>query len=875
MNSQEIRERYRDFFVRNGHEPWPSDSLVPKNDPTLLFTSAGMVQFKPYFRGEMGDVLKRATTCQKCFRTSDIENVGFTHRHHTFFEMLGNFSFGDYFKQEAIQWAWEFSLDELGLDPNRIWVSIFTDDDEAAELWRKEVGFPEERMVRFGVEDNWWPGPGITGPSGPCSELYYDMGEEHGPSTGPSDDNHRYLEYWNLVFTQFDTRPDGSQQPLARKNIDTGAGLDRIAAIVQGKFSNFENDLLFPIIQHIEERSGQSFNDDPKKDIAFRVIADHARATVFVLTDNVTPSNTGRGYVLRRIMRRAIRYGLVLGIENSLLVPAMEVAADIARNEYPDLLERFEYTSKVAEAEERTFRTTLERGLSMLDETVRSMKQSGRTVLDGREAFKLYDTYGFPVDLTSEILREEGLSYNEDEFENAMEEQRKRAQAAWKGSGEAKVEIDVDLPATRFTGYESLGEETKIVALFRDGKSIESAAEGDLVEVVLEQTPFYAEAGGQIGDDGKITQSTDLEIEITTVRKTAGNVYLHYGHVVKGIAAPEETVTATVNPETRRRTMSHHTATHLLQASLREVLGDHVKQSGSAVGPDALRFDFTHYAAVTYEQIREIEARINRWVWENRPVRWTELSMKEAQDRGAIALFGEKYGDRVRMVEIGGSMDERISAELCGGTHVACTGEIGPVRVVAETAISAGNRRIEAVAGPPAIDFTLERDKILQATARMLKVGEQEVPPRLEKLLEHNRTLEREVRELRDKLLRGEAVNLLDGAETINGVTVLTRTIEAEGKKELQAAMDQAIAKLDKGIVVFATESDGKVTLVAGVTSDLKDSLPAVDLVKKLAGIVGGGGGGRADRAQAGGKDPSKLPEAFDAVRQAVKDLGD
>ena len=400
MNSQEIRERYRDFFVRNGHEPWPSDSLVPKNDPTLLFTSAGMVQFKPYFRGEMGDVLKRATTCQKCFRTSDIENVGFTHRHHTFFEMLGNFSFGDYFKQEAIQWAWEFSLDELGLDPNRIWVSIFTNDDEAAELWRKEVGFPEERMVRFGVEDNWWPGPGITGPSGPCSELYYDMGEEYGPSTGPSDDNHRYLEYWNLVFTQFDTRPDGSQQPLARKNIDTGAGLDRIAAIVQGKFSNFENDLLFPIIQHIEERSGQSFNDDPKKDIAFRVIADHARATVFVLTDNVTPSNTGRGYVLRRIMRRAIRYGLVLGIEDNLLVPAMEVAADIARNEYPDLLDRFEYTSKVAEAEERSFKSgrfswgygNIMGGLTSIEEkSYGALAKSGTQPLQG-----ILRNYGLP-----------------------------------------------------------------------------------------------------------------------------------------------------------------------------------------------------------------------------------------------------------------------------------------------------------------------------------------------------------------------------------------------------------------------------------------------------------------------------------------------
>ncbi len=872
MDSQEVRERYCDFFVRHGHKSLPSDSLVPRNDPTLLFTSAGMVQFKPYFRGEMGDALKRATTCQKCFRTSDIENVGFTHRHHTFFEMLGNFSFGDYFKQDAIRWAWEFSLEELKLDPNRIWVSIYTDDEEAAELWEKEVGFPRGRIARFGVDDNWWPGPGIAGPSGPCSELYYDMGAQYGPDTGPGDDNDRYLEYWNLVFTQYDTQQDGSQRPLARKNIDTGAGLDRIAAIVQGKFSNFENDMLSASVAHLEERTGEKFGADPKKDIAFRVIADHARATVFVLTDNVTPSNTGRGYVLRRIMRRAIRYGLVLGIDRNLLVPEMEVAADVMRNQYPDLIENLDFTRKVAEAEEQTFRTTLERGLAMLDETVRQMKESGRTVLDGREAFKLYDTYGFPADLTQEILRESGLSYDEPSFEQAMEDQRRRAQAAWKGSGETKTEIDRDLAATVFTGYESLREETTVQALFRDGKSIESGTEGDLVEVVLEKTPFYAESGGQIGDQGVILQGNALQIQVDTVRKTANQVSLHCGRILKGTVAVGSEVTAAVDSETRLPTMSHHTATHLLQAALRKVLGTHVKQSGSSVGPDALRFDFTHYAAVTKEQLCEIEAMVNRWVWENHPVRWSVVPMEKAKERGAMALFGEKYGDEVRMIEIGGE-ERPVSIELCGGTHVNATGAIGPVRIIAESAISAGNRRIEAVAGPVGIDYTLSREKILYAVAQTLKSGVEEAPSRIERLFEQNRALEKEVRELREKLLRGEAVNLLDGAEEINGITVVLRTFEAEGKNELQAAVDQVLPKMKSGVVVFAVAEPDKVTLVCGVTEDLKGRLPASTLAKELAKIVGGGGGGRADRAQAGGKDPSKIPDVFEAVRKRVGEI--
>ncbi|RJP23786.1 MAG: alanine--tRNA ligase [Candidatus Omnitrophota bacterium] len=878
MKTQEIRDRYREFFVSRGHEAWPSDSLTPRNDPTLLFSSAGMVQFKPYFRGEMGDTLKRVTTCQKCFRTSDIENVGHTERHHTFFEMLGNFSFGDYFKREAIRWAWEFSIDEMKLPVEKLWASIYENDEESAKIWLEESDIPAERIVRLGAEDNFWPASGILGPSGPCSELYYDQGPGVGcgkPTCAPGCDCDRYLEYWNLVFTQFDRQPDGSLPPLDRKNIDTGLGLERMACIMQGVHSNFDTDTLSPIIRYFEERTGYKFHDDKTRDVSFRVLADHIRAVTFVLTDNVMPSNTGRGYVLRRIMRRAIRHGLVLGLEKDLLASAMEIVVDVNKKEYPDLAENFSFTRKIAAAEEEAFRTTLNRGLVMLGEMIDEMKPGKEAVLPGEKAFLLYDTYGFPADLTKEILKERGFAgYDEESFQNCMEEQRTRAQAAWRGSGETKVEVEIGVPATIFSGYESLVEESTIWALFHDKKRIESAIAGQEVEIVVEKTPFYAESGGQVGDKGVIEDlsGNDAAVRIETTHKTASGVYVHFGVVERGIIREKDPVRLVVDRERRLPIQKNHTATHLLHAALRQVLGTHVKQSGSLVDPDYFRFDFTHFEAMKSAEIQKVEEIVNRWVYENHPVKTEITSLKDAQAKGAMALFGEKYGDQVRTVAIlnEDADNQNVSLELCGGTHVRATGDIGYVRILTESSISAGNRRIEAISGPKAVEFIQKEHEQLRAIASILKVAADETPERVNRLLEQIKNLEKENKELRQKLLRGETTNLLDGVAEIGGIAVLTREMDGGGKEELQAAMDALMSGAKKRVAVLAAAADGKLTIVCGVSDDLTNRLDAGKIVKEITKITGGGGGGRKDRAQAGGKDASKLQEAFAKVKEIV-----
>ena len=873
MQSKEIRQLYRDFFVARGHEAWPSDTLVPQNDPTLLFSSAGMVQFKPYFRGEMGDALKRATTCQKCFRTSDIENVGYTHRHHTFFEMLGNFSFGDYFKQDAVQWAWEFSVDVVKLDPDRIWITVFEEDDESAEMWQTEVGVSPQRIVRMGAEDNFWPAAGILGPSGPCSELYYDMGEAHGPAGGPAEDNDRYLEYWNLVFTQFDRQADGSLPPLARKNIDTGLGLDRLAAILQGHFTNFENDLLRPVIDHVEERTGTKFGSEEKNDCALRVIADHARATVMVLTDNVTPSNAGRGYVLRRIMRRAVRYGLVLGIEDDLLAPAMEVAAAVMREEYPDVAERLDYTQRIARAEEETFRSTLLRGLTLLSGTIERVKESGRTRLSGKEVFALYDTYGFPPDLTQEILAESNLGYDRGEFDEAMEEQRTRSRESWRGGDTVWEVDDANLPATRFVGYDRLETETKVVAVYAKGKPVDEAAKGERVEIVIEETPFYGESGGQVGDQGRLVTTDAAEIEVIDTTRSNGGVFFHQGEVVSGRVRAGDTIRAEVRDSSRRLTKGHHTATHLMQAALQKVVGDHVKQSGSRVEPNYLRFDFTHYEAVTSEQLEEIERLVNAWIWENHSVSCSEVPIAEAKARGAMALFGEKYGDVVRMVEVaadGG--DTPLSLELCGGTHVETTGAVGTFKIASESAISAGNRRIEAVCGPAAVRLMQRREQIVKSVTGQLRVSLDELPPRVERLLEQQKQTERELKEARQQVVSGTgAAGGLGEPETLEGRQLLLAFLPGMRADDLQSAMDQAIGKLSSGIAVLGSEVEGKLNLVCATTEDLTKSLPAGKIAKTLAQIAGGGGGGKPTRATAGGKNPDAWPEIETKARAMVE----
>ena len=871
MQSQEIRVRYRDFFMKRAHEAWPSDTIVPKDDPSLLFSSAGMVQFKPYFRGEMGDALKRATTCQKCFRTSDIENVGYTHRHHTFFEMLGNFSFGDYFKQDAIRWAWEFSIDEVKLDPERVWITVFREDDEAAELWQSEAGVPANRIVRMGEEDNFWPGAGILGPSGPCSELYYDMGEEYGPGTGPAEGNDRYLEYWNLVFTQYDRQENGGLLPLARKNIDTGLGLDRLASILQGHFTNYENDLLRPIIGHIELRTGSKFGIDEKDDTALRVIADHARATLLVLTDQVTPSNAGRGYVLRRIMRRAIRYGLVLGIEKDLLTPAMEVAAEIMRGEYPDTAERLDYTTRLARAEEETFRTTLERGLQQLSGMIDTLKASGRTRLSGKEVFTLYDTYGFPPDLTQEILAESTLDYDQEEFDEAMEEQRTRSREAWGGGGVMWKVEEENLPATEFVGYDTLASDAEVIGLYVGGESTEKAKEGDKVEVMLNRTPFYAESGGQVGDRGRLALSDGTEVEIVGTYKTNAGVYHHQGEVLTGTVAKGNNLRAEVRDSSRRATMGHHTATHLLQAALRETLGDHVKQSGSMVEPNYLRFDFTHYEAVTPEEIEKIERRVNNWILENHPVSWNEVPLDEAKSRGAMALFGEKYSDVVRMVAVGDADKSPVSLELCGGTHVDRTGAIGSFKIVSESAISAGNRRMEAVCGPVAVRYMQRREQILRSVSGRLKASPDELSTRVDRLLDQQKQLERELRETRKQLVSGAGGGgALGEPEAIDGRQLLIALLPGMQTSDLQDAMDQAVTKISSGVAVLGAEHDGRLNLVCAVTEDLTGSLPAGKIAKALAQLAGGGGGGKPSRATAGAKDPGAWPRIEEKARAIV-----
>jgi alanyl-tRNA synthetase len=859
MKTQEIRDAYRDFFVERGHKAVASDAIVPRNDPTLLFTSAGMVQFKPYFRGEMRDDMTRATTCQKCFRTSDIENVGYTERHHTFFEMLGNFSFGDYFKQEAIRWAWEFSIDYMKLPKEKIWASIHDKDEESADIWLQETDLPAERIVRLGDADNFWPSSGILGPSGPCSELYFDLGPDADPGNpdGAPGDSDRYLEYWNLVFTQYDRQPDGSLPPLARKNIDTGLGLERLASIMQGVRSNFETDGIKQIIVYFESLAGTKFRENTEKDVSLRVLADHIRATAFVLTDGVMPSNNGRGYVLRRIMRRAIRHGLLLGIDKNLMSPAIEVVAENYAAEYPDVKEQLNFTRRIAAAEEETFRSTLTRGLVMLGEMVDESEQAGNKELSGEKAFVLYDTYGMPADLTEEILKERGFSgYNQADFDQCMNEQRKRAQAAWRGSGESKVEVDVDVASTKFTGYDSLQEESKILALYQKGNRVDSVVAGQPVEIITEITPFYAESGGQIGDKGTIEASGDgfATVRIETTRKTASGVYVHFGEVEQGTINTNDTVKLTVDESFRAPIMKHHTATHLLQAALQSVLGNHVKQAGSLVEQDHFRFDFTHFESVKQEQLREIERMINQWVYENHPVQTQVTSLKDARARGAMALFGEKYGDEVRMVEVLNEADtgHPVSLELCGGTHVRATGDIGSVRILSESSVSAGNRRIEAAAGPIAVAHTQKEHSILSEITSRLNVPADEAPDRINRLLDQIKVLEKENKDLRQKSLQSAASDFLSTAEDIGGVQVITHQLDDAEKDELQAAMDSLMNEAKSRVAFLASASNGNVTFICGISSDLTNKFDAGKIVKEVAKIAGGGGGGRRPCASRG-----------------------
>jgi alanyl-tRNA synthetase len=880
MNSTEIREAFLKFFESRGHRRVPSDSLLPSNDPTLLFTSAGMVQFKPLYVAK-DKPYTRATSCQRCLRTTDIDQVGVTGRHHTFFEMLGNFSFGDYFKEGAIEYAWEFLTDTMRIDKSRLFVTVFEKDDEAARMWERFV--PQGRIVRFGDEDNYWPAgsvlPTWTGPNGPCSELYYDFGEKHCPFTPKCSrpgvhECERYREIWNLVFPQFMRNVSGENPPMAKPGIDTGMGFERMAVVMQDKGSNYETDLFAPLMHKTAEllRLERSPRTAKEKERAQRIASDHARAAAFMVSDGMIPSNEGRGYVLRRIIRRAVRQTAAFGDAFPIVSKLVgEVAATLG-GAYPEIAERAVAVAATIEIEENRFIETLERGLAELDKE----KGTGRDTLDGARAFYFHDTFGFPRELTRDIwVREMNRTLSPDferEYKSALEEQQERARAAWKGSGAKALtsvhhELAGELGATPFVGYGSLAAATKIAAIIRtaeggEGVRTAQAKEGDIVGLVLERTPFYAESGGQLADLGVITSDRG-RAEVLDVVKPVGGMFIHMIRVKSGELKAGDEVRAEVDAERRKATARHHTATHLLHAALREVMGPGVAQAGSLVAPDRLRFDFTSQKAVEKEKLRTIEAMVNAKVIENLPVVTHETSLADAKKLGAMALFGEKYGDRVRMVEVAD-----YSRELCGGTHVTATGTIGPVVIVSEGAVAAGVRRIEALAGAAALDALAERRDSLERTAALLKVPPVDVEARVTRMIAERRELETALKAARESGAKQALAGRTNEAETVGGVKVLIAETDTGGDSAaLRSIADQALDRLGEGIVVLGTRSGEKCQLVVRVSAGLTGRVGAGDVVKAAVSAEGGSGGGRPDMAQGGLKDPARLPAALENAR--------
>jgi alanyl-tRNA synthetase len=876
MTGASLRDAFLSYFGKNGHKVLPGSSLVPGNDPTLLFTNAGMVQFKENFLGLGPSDLKRAATAQRCLRVSgkhnDLENVGYTARHHTLFEMLGNFSFGDYFKKEAIFFGWDFLTREVGLDGKRMTVSVFREDDEAYDLWHGTMGLPASQIVRFDEKDNFWA-MGPTGPCGPCSEIIYDQGEGTGcgrPECSVGCDCDRFLEIWNLVFMQYNQDEGGRKTPLPRPSIDTGMGLERLAAVVQGVTSNYDTDLFQPVLRGISRLSGVAPGTSKAADAAMRVIADHARATAFLIADGVLPSNEGRGYVLRRILRRALRHGKKLGFDGPFL---HQVAGTVVKEfspAYPELGTSAAFIDTVALHEEKRFLETLDAGLRMVEEEFARIGKEGRGVFAGEVAFKLYDTYGFPVDLTADLCRERGVALDQDGFENEMEKQRAQSRVSWKGgeiaaSDAAAAFLSGAGIAVEFVGYERLEAAGKIVALFRAGERVPSAGAGEEVDIVTDVTPFYGESGGQVGDVGT-GSGKGFRLQITSTRKPAPDTAIHRTKVVEGMVREGQVVDLAVDASIRRQTQSNHTATHLLQAALRKVLGTHVRQAGSYVGPDKLRFDFTHFEAVPGEALRDVETCVNDAVFAAEPVTWQILPHDEAVAAGAMAFFGEKYGDAVRMVSVPG-----ISRELCGGTHVRNTIEIGPFRVVSEGALAAGVRRIEAVTGPAAVRHLRDEADRLHEIARDLKASPADAADRVRRLFAQIKALEKELQEARRRASRDLVGEILGKAVRAGAVTILAAEVEPMDAASLRELADKVKAKVKTGILLLGSVQGERCHLVAGVTEDLLSSYSANDIVKKAAGFVGGGGGGRRDMAQAGGSKVERLPEALGSISAWVK----
>ncbi|NNF48370.1 MAG: alanine--tRNA ligase [Woeseiaceae bacterium] len=862
MTSNELRQAFLDFFRDHGHEVVASAPLVPGNDPTLLFTNAGMVQFKDVFLGDEKRSYKTAATSQRCVRAggkhNDLENVGYTSRHHTFFEMLGNFSFGDYFKREAIRYAWEFLTGTLELPEDRLWVTVFNDDDEAADIWLKEMKVAPERFTRMGEKDNFWA-MGDTGPCGPCSEIFYDHGPDvaGGPPGSPDEDGDRYVEIWNLVFMQFDRGPDGKLTPLPAPSVDTGMGLERIAAVMQGVHSNYEIDLFASLIDAAADLLGVK-NEGQS---SLNVIADHIRACAFLVVDGVLPGNEGRGYVLRRIIRRAIRHGKKLGMDDAFFHKLVAPLAAEMGEAYPELVKSRAHVEKVLAREEARFAETLDQGMDILEDAIASLE--GKQ-LPGDVVFKLYDTYGFPVDLTADIARERGLSVDEQGFEAAMEGQRERARASSKFGATDGEGIRIDA-STEFLGYEGTEGAARIVALFRDGRSVERLADGDDGAVVLAATPFYAESGGQIGDTGILVDDGKL-FRVDDTHKS-GDANVHFGAVEQGALAVGDSVEAVVDADRRQAIRLNHTATHLMHAALRRVLGDHVTQKGSLVAPDRLRFDFSHYEPVSVEQLQEIEDLVNDEIRKNTAAQTDHMSYDDALESGAMALFGEKYGDKVRVLRLGD-----FSVELCGGTHAARTGDIGAFKITHETSVASGVRRIEAVTGKGAMDWIDANQRTLNDVAALLRSTPDQAMAKVEQLLKRTKELEKELGAAKQALVSGQATDHSAAVEEVGGIKVLATRMDGADAKTLRDAVDRFKDKLQNGVVVLGSVEDGKVRLAAGVTKNNTDKLRAGDLIKPVAEQVGGRGGGRPDFAQAGGNDPSKLDAALASVRAWVAD---
>ena len=877
----EIRSSFLDYFARNGHEIVPSSPLVPRNDPTLMFTNAGMVQFKNVFTGLEKRPYARATTAQKCVRAggkhNDLDNVGYTARHHTFFEMLGNFSFGDYFKDRAIELAWNLVTKEFGLPADRLMVTVFVDDDQAFELWKKIAGLPESKIVRIAGSDNFWQ-MGDLGPCGPCSEIFYDHGPHiaGGPPGSPDAEGDRFIEIWNLVFMQFEQLAGGKRIELPRPSIDTGMGLERIAAVLQGTHDNYKIDLFGAIISHVADLTG--VEPEGERGVSHRVIADHLRASAFLIADGVLPSNEGRGYVLRRIMRRAMRHTQLLGAEEPLMWRLVPTLTREMGQAYPELTRAEALIAETLKLEETRFRRTLERGLSILEEERKRLRPGDE--MDGRIAFTLYDTFGFPLDLTQDALKSTSNTVNTSTFNQAMQEQREKARASWAGSGDAATEaiwfgLREKVGATEFLGYETERAEGVVAALVRDGKDVPALKAGESGSVIVNQTPFYAEAGGQVGDTG-IMRREGVRVRVTDTQRKAGDLFVHSGVVEEGTLEPGTELTLEVDHSRRSAIRQNHSATHILHEALRQVLGDHVAQKGSLVAPDRLRFDFSHPKPITAQEIERVEDIANDVVLQNAPVTTRLMAVDEAIGSGARALFGEKYGDEVRVVAMGegGGNTMGWSVELCGGTHVARTGDIGLITGLSDSGVAAGVRRIEALTGSTARKYAHHMGELAKAAAAELKVPLEDMPGRLAQVLDERRRLERELSETKKKLAMGGGVRAqgADGVRVVGDVKLLARVVEGIEIKDLKSLADEGKKQLGSGVVALvATTADGKASIVVGVTPDLVARISAVDLVRRASEVLGGkGGGGKPDMAQAGGPDGSKAEAALKAIEGAL-----